>query len=68
MSSPVVTVGPDVKIKEAMEIMTTKNMRHLPVLENGALVGVATLADLVNAILADKKHNIEQLMRYVGHK
>jgi CBS domain-containing protein len=68
MTTPVMTVGPDVKIMEAMEIMTTKNIRHLPVLKDDTLVGVVTLADLVCAILADKKFNIEQLMRYVGHK
>ena len=68
MTTPVMTVGPDVKIMEAMEIMTTKNIRHLPVLKDDTLVGVVTLADLVCAILADKKFNIEQLMRYVGHR
>jgi CBS domain-containing protein len=68
MTTPVMTVGPDVKIMEAMEIMTTKNIRHLPVLKDDTLVGVVTLADLVCAILADKKFNIDQLMRYVGHK
>ena len=68
MTTPVITVGPDVKIMEAMEIMTTKNIRHLPVLEDGALVGVVTLDDLVCAIIADKKFNIDQLMRYVGHR
>jgi CBS domain-containing protein len=68
MTSPVVTVGPDVKISEGMQIMTTKKIRHLPVFEDGKLVGVVTLADLVREVLADQEHNIDQLMRYVGHK
>jgi CBS domain-containing protein len=68
MSSPVVTVDPDVKIVDAMDILTTKKIRHLPIVENGDLVGVVTLADLVRAVLADKEHTIDQLMRYVGHK
>ena len=68
MTSPVVTVSPEVKIMDAMQIMTTKKIRHLPVVENGELVGVVTLADLVRAILADQEHKIDHLMRYVGHK
>ena len=68
MTSPVVTISPDVKVMEAMQIMTTKKIRHLPVLENGELVGIVTLADLARVILVEQKHDIDQLMRYVGHK
>ena len=68
MTSPVVTVAPDVKIVDGLQIMTTKKIRHLPIVENGELVGVVTLADLVRAVLADKEHTIDQLMRYVGHR
>ena len=68
MTSPVVTAGPEVKIVDAMDILTTKKIRHLPIIDNGKLVGVVTLGDLVRAVLADKEHTIDQLMRYVGHK
>ena len=68
MTSPVITVGPDVKIMEGLQIMTTKRIRHLPVLQDGKLVGVVTLADLVREVLADQEHKIDQLMRFVGHK
>jgi CBS domain-containing protein len=68
MTSPVITVGSDVKIMDALQIMTTKKIRHLPTLENGTLVGVVTLADLVSAVLADREHKIDQLIRYVGFK
>ncbi|MBV8894465.1 MAG: CBS domain-containing protein [Acidobacteria bacterium] len=68
MTSPLVAVGPDVKIMDGMQIMTTKKIRHLPILKDGELVGVVTLADLVRAVLADQEHKIDQLMRYVGHK
>ncbi len=67
MTSPVATVGSEVKIVDAMDIMTTKNIRHLPILENGELVGMVSLADLVRAVLADQEHKIDQLMKYVGH-
>jgi CBS domain-containing protein len=68
MSSPVLTVSPDVKLVDAMDIMTTKRIRHLPVIDDGKLAGVVTLGDLVRGVLADKEHTIDQLMRYVGHK
>jgi CBS domain-containing protein len=68
MTSPVVTVGPEVKIKDGMQIMTAKKIRHLPILENGELVGIVTLADLVCAVLAEQEHKIDHLMKYVGHK
>jgi len=68
MTSPVVTTGPEVKIVDAMNILTTKKIRHLPIVDNGELVGVVTLGDLVRAVLADKEHTIDQLIRYVGHK
>ncbi len=68
MTSPVLTVGPDMDIVDAMDIITTKNIRHLPVIDNGELVGVVTLGDLVRAVLAHKRHTIDQLMRYVGQK
>jgi signal-transduction protein with cAMP-binding, CBS, and nucleotidyltransferase domain len=68
MTSPVLTVGPDVKIMDGMQIMITKKIRHLPIVEKGKLVGLVTLAELVREVLADQEHSIDQLMRYVGHK
>jgi CBS domain-containing protein len=68
MTSPVATVGPDVKITDGVQIMTSKNIRHLPILEGDKLLGIVTLADLAHALLAHQEHMIDQLMRYVGHK
>jgi CBS domain-containing protein len=68
MTSPVLTVGPETKVVDGMQIMTTNKIRHLPVVENGELMGVVTLGDLVRAVLADQEHKIDHLMRYVGHK
>jgi|SwirhisoilCB2_FD_contig_31_33110576_length_740_multi_4_in_0_out_0_2 Predicted signal-transduction protein containing cAMP-binding and CBS domains len=68
MTSPVLTVGPETKVVDGMQIMTTNKIRHLPVVENGELMGVVTLGELVRAVLADQEHKIDHLMRYVGHK
>jgi len=68
MTSPVVTADPELKVVDAMQIMTTKGIRHLPILEHGSLVGLVTLADLVRALLADQEFTIDQLMRYIGQR
>lgn len=52
MSSPVVTAGPHDSVSAAMAIMTDRRFRHLPVVENGQLLGLVSIGDLV-------KHRIE---------
>jgi len=50
MSSPLTLMTPDMKLDEALKIIDTKKFRKYPVVENGALVGLATKKDVVNAI------------------
>lgn len=65
MTSPVAYTQPNQPIEECMAIMTDKRIRHLPVLENGQLIGIISIGDLVKAIIADQKFIIEQLERYI---
>ena len=55
----------DQSIEECMAIMTDKRIRHLPVLQDGNLIGIISIGDLVRAIIADQKFMIEQLERYI---
>ena len=55
----------DQSIEECMAIVTDKRIRHLPVLEDGNLIGIISIGDLVKAIIADQKFMIEQLERYI---
>lgn len=55
----------DQSIEECMAIMTDKRIRHLPVLQDGKLIGIISIGDLVKAIIADQKFMIEQLERYI---
>ena len=55
----------DQSIEECMAIMTDKRIRHLPVLQDGNLIGIISIGDLVKAIIADQKFMIEQLERYI---
>ena len=46
-------------------LMTGRHVRHLPVFENGWLVGMVSIGDLVKAIISDQKYRIEQYENYV---
>jgi CBS domain-containing protein len=65
MTSRVVYTEPERNIDECMALMTDKRIRHLPVLESGAVSGVISIGDLVKAIIAEQKFIIEQLERYI---
>jgi CBS domain-containing protein len=65
MTDTLVFVTPDTKIEECMELMTNKFIRHLPVLENGALVGLISIGDVVKYIINEKDFVIENLEHYI---
>lgn len=64
-SSPAITISPKATAEEGLALMTRKRIRHLPVVEQGQLLGVVSIGDLVNAVLGDQQQLIEQLERYV---
>jgi CBS domain-containing protein len=49
-----------------MAIMTDRRIRHLPVTDEGKLVGIVSIGDLVKSIIADQRFTIEQLERYIA--
>jgi CBS domain-containing protein len=65
MTSHVAYTHLEQSIEECMAIMTDKRIRHLPVIEEGKLVGIISIGDLVKSIIADQKFMIEQLERYI---
>jgi CBS domain-containing protein len=66
MSSPVVTVGPSETVRHCMEIMTERRIRHLPVVEDGATVGMISIGDLVRAVIEEQRETIEQLEKFIS--
>ena len=66
MSSPVVTVGPGETVRHCMEIMTERRIRHLPVVEDGATVGMISIGDLVRAVIEEQRETIEQLEKFIS--
>jgi CBS domain-containing protein len=66
MSSPVVTVGPQDSVNTCMMLMTEKRIRHLPVVEQGAVIGVLSIGDLVKHVIEEQEREIAQLQRYIA--
>jgi len=65
MSEVVCTISPQTSVDEAMAIVTENRCRHLPVMENDQLVGLASIGDLVKAALDEKDFVIKQLKQYI---
>jgi CBS domain-containing protein len=65
MTSAVLTVNPEQSIDECMALMTEKHIRHLPVVENGKLIGLISIGDVVKAIISEHKYTIQQLENYI---
>ena len=59
------TVKHDQSLEECMQIMTERHIRHLPVLEDGKLVGMITIRDAIKSVITDKEHTITQLENYI---
>lgn len=66
MSSPVLTVGPGEDIRRCMQIVTDKRIRHLPVVEGGAVVGLISIGDLLKWVIREQEQEIEQLQQYIA--
>jgi CBS domain-containing protein len=65
MTDSPITVTPRHSVDECMRIITHNRVRHLPVMEGDKLVGVISIGDLVNAIIAEQAHTIDQLHTYI---
>ncbi len=65
MSRKVLYVSPDETVDGCMQRMTKRRVRHLPVLDEGELVGIVTIGDVVHRIISEQGETIDQLETYI---
>jgi len=66
MTSNVITIEPEQRLEDCMQIMSDKHIRHLPVVEAGKLIGIISINDVVTAIIRDQKTRIDSLESYIS--
>lgn len=65
MTAPVTFVSREHTVSDCMQIMTEERIRHLPVVDDGAIVGVVSIGDLVNWIITEQRQTIRHLEAYI---
>jgi CBS domain-containing protein len=66
MTADIVCVPPSRTVEECMGLMTERRCRHLPVVENGRVVGLVSIGDLVKAMIDEQEFTINQLKNYIA--
>ena len=66
MTTPALFVTPGKTVAESMRLMTERRIRHLPVLEGDNLVGMLSIGDLVNWVIASQQQTIKHLHNYIA--
>ncbi|WP_285405817.1 CBS domain-containing protein [Luteibacter sp. ME-Dv--P-043b] len=65
MTASVITVSVDATVDECMRLCTDGRLRHLPVIDGEAMVGIVSIGDLVKAVISEQKETISQLESYI---
>jgi signal-transduction protein with cAMP-binding, CBS, and nucleotidyltransferase domain len=65
MSSPPICASPEMNLQECMMLMTNNHVRHLPVMDDGQVIGVVSIGDVVNSIMRSQEVTINQLENYI---
>jgi len=66
MTTRLVAAGPDDSIEQGLAIMTRERIRHLPIVDGDAVLGMVSIGDLVKATIDEQQFTIEQLERYIA--
>jgi CBS domain-containing protein len=66
MTGSPISVNPAMTLRDCMVVMTQNRIRHLPVLDNGAILGVISIGDVVNAVISEQESTIEELQEYIA--
>ena len=66
MSTEVACIEPNDTVEKSLALMTEKRIRYLPVVKDGAVVGIISIGDLAKSIIGDQRFTINQLETYCG--
>ena len=66
MTSPVISCGPHTTIDQIMAMMTNQRIRHLPVMEDGELLGLVSIGDVVKQRISEIENESDALRRYIA--
>ena len=65
MTKEVLYINPQSTIQDCLVVMSTKHIRHMPVLEEEKLIGIVTIGDIVKQIISEQKTTIQELEQYI---
>jgi CBS domain-containing protein len=65
METQVLFTRPDQTVEECMAVMSEKRVRHLPVIDEGQLIGIVSIGDLVKSVVSDQRFTIDQLIHFI---
>jgi CBS domain-containing protein len=66
ITTDVASISPNDTVEDAMRIMTEKHIRHLPVLEDGHMIGLVSIGDMVNWIISAQSAALDQMEAYLS--
>ena len=66
MTAQVVSVGLQHSVDHCMQVVTERRIRHLPVLDGDAVLGVVSIGDLVKAVIEEQQQEIHHLHQYIA--
>jgi CBS domain-containing protein len=66
MTAKVLSVSPQTRTHECMTLMSTNKIRHLPIVDGDKVLGMISIRDIMNDIIADHEHTISQLQSYIS--
>lgn len=66
MTPNLILIRPDQTVRDCMQIMTDSKIRHLPVMEDGRLVGIISIGDVVKDMIDELEFHVEQLSKYIA--
>ena len=66
MTANVISVSPNVRTRDCLALMSQKGIRHLPVVDGDAVLGMISIRDIMNDIIADHELTISQLEHYIS--